>query len=232
MGNIIDMTGWIMSEHGVPDSRITVLCRAEDYISPNGYHVAQWECQCDCGKIFVSSGKSIKSGKTKSCGCLQKEKASQLDENIRICNNDGFITHKKCYYCGEFKDISEFHHNKCTADGYTNMCKECSRHTLERRYKGYRQGAKIRNLDFNLTKEEFNEITKMPCNYCGEYSGVFLGVHFCGIDRIDSNKGYIKDNVVPCCEMCNRMKLDYKFDDWVNKMKKILNHLEGANEQY
>lgn len=226
MWKFIDITGWIMREHGVPSSRITVLRRVEDYISPNGYVVAQWECQCDCGKTFVSSGKSIRSGKTKSCGCLQKEKASLLNENLRIRNDNNVITHKKCYFCNELKEIAEFHHNKCTADGYTNMCKECSRHTVERRYKNYKQGAKSRDLDFNLSKEEFDEITKMPCKYCGEYSGVFLGVYFCGIDRIDSNIGYVKDNVVPCCEICNRMKLDYKFDDWVNKMKKILNHLE------
>lgn len=25
MGNFIDMTGWVMKEHGVPDSRLTVI---------------------------------------------------------------------------------------------------------------------------------------------------------------------------------------------------------------
>lgn len=29
-----DMTGWVMAEHGVPDSRWTVVERAEDYVSP------------------------------------------------------------------------------------------------------------------------------------------------------------------------------------------------------
>lgn len=27
-----DMTGWIMSEHGVPDSKIKVIKQTEDYI--------------------------------------------------------------------------------------------------------------------------------------------------------------------------------------------------------
>jgi len=36
-----------------------------------------WECKCDCGNTsYISSG-ALKSGKTKSCGCLQKEKMSQ-----------------------------------------------------------------------------------------------------------------------------------------------------------
>ena len=44
----IDMTGWKMWEHGVPDSRLTVLCRIDDYISPSGNHKAYWKCICSC----------------------------------------------------------------------------------------------------------------------------------------------------------------------------------------
>lgn len=42
-----------------------------------------------------------------------------------------------------------------------------------------------------------------------------------GIDRIDNNKGYTIDNVVPCCKMCNQAKNDYtlqEFQDWVEKI--------------
>lgn len=34
-----------------------------------------WECQCDCGKKVVVSGNSLMMGKTKSCGCLQRERS-------------------------------------------------------------------------------------------------------------------------------------------------------------
>lgn len=34
-----------------------------------------WECQCDCGSIVEVNGKSLESGQTQSCGCLQKEKS-------------------------------------------------------------------------------------------------------------------------------------------------------------
>lgn len=34
----------------------------------------KWECLCDCGRIKIISGRSLRSGNTKSCGCLQKEK--------------------------------------------------------------------------------------------------------------------------------------------------------------
>lgn len=33
-----------------------------------------WKCQCDCGKIFYCQARMFKHEKTKSCGCLKKEK--------------------------------------------------------------------------------------------------------------------------------------------------------------
>ena len=27
-----------------------------------------------------------------------------------------------------------------------------------------------------------------------------------GLDRLDNSKGYVLDNVVPCCDKCNRLK--------------------------
>jgi len=32
-----------------------------------------WECNCDCGRIHITRGGSLRSGATKSCGCLRKE---------------------------------------------------------------------------------------------------------------------------------------------------------------
>jgi hypothetical protein len=37
---------------------------------------AAWVCQCDCGESSTVSGKDLRRG-TKSCGCLQRDKASQ-----------------------------------------------------------------------------------------------------------------------------------------------------------
>lgn len=68
MGKLIDMTGWIMAEHGVSDSRITVIDRAEN----KGTHV-MWNCQCSCGNKCILEGAKLRSGNTKSCGCINKE---------------------------------------------------------------------------------------------------------------------------------------------------------------
>ena len=44
MGKAIDLTG---QKFG----RLTVLKRAENYISPNGEKRAQWLCKCECGSV-------------------------------------------------------------------------------------------------------------------------------------------------------------------------------------
>lgn len=33
-------------------------------------HLKLWRCQCDCGNIATKAGKSLRSGATRSCGCL------------------------------------------------------------------------------------------------------------------------------------------------------------------
>lgn len=39
----------------------------------------KWKCQCECGNIIIVRGDSLKSGHTKSCGCLQKAHAATLN---------------------------------------------------------------------------------------------------------------------------------------------------------
>jgi hypothetical protein len=34
-----------------------------------------WECRCDCGNTSIVRGRDLRSGGTKSCGCLDLEKA-------------------------------------------------------------------------------------------------------------------------------------------------------------
>lgn len=36
-----------------------------------------------------------------------------------------------------------------------------------------------------------------------------------GIDRIDSNDGYVQGNVVPCCKYCNMAKMDRTQDEFL-----------------
>lgn len=65
MSKFIDMTGWKMWEHGVPDSHWTVLERAEN---EPGKHT-KWRCQCDCLEKTeqVIDGCSLRNGTSKQC---------------------------------------------------------------------------------------------------------------------------------------------------------------------
>lgn len=71
----IDMTGWIMKEHGVPDSRLTVLYRSNDYIRPNGKHETVYHCKCECGNECDVLSYLLKRKKqpVKSCGCYRAD---------------------------------------------------------------------------------------------------------------------------------------------------------------
>lgn len=64
------MTGWRMSEHGVPDSRLTIICRSEDYFQPDGTKISMWKCKCDCENEVVVRGTVLRNGEVRSCGCL------------------------------------------------------------------------------------------------------------------------------------------------------------------
>lgn len=38
----------------------------------------QWKCVCDCGKTVICEGANVRSGNTKSCGCLEREVMSHI----------------------------------------------------------------------------------------------------------------------------------------------------------
>lgn len=44
----------------------------------NNRNIKMWECKCDCGATCYATTNSLKTNNTRSCGCLQKEIASQL----------------------------------------------------------------------------------------------------------------------------------------------------------
>jgi hypothetical protein len=81
------------------------------------------------------------------------------------------------------------------------------------------RSAKERNKDFKLNKQQHAKLTKNPCYICGKKNSK---THQNGIDRYDNNVGYIYDNCRSCCADCNLMKKDYKFDNFLSKLEKIV----------
>lgn len=69
-------------------------------------------------------------------------------------------------------------------------------------WRSVQRNAITRKKVFTLTQQDFEKLVIQPCYYCGFYSDY----KFIGIDRTDNNKGYILDNCVPSCKMCNMIK--------------------------
>lgn len=113
----IDMTGWVMSEHGVPDSRLTVI----KIYGRNEKNRILWECKCSCGsdKVVIAEGGDIRKQKygTKSCGCLAKEQASQ-----RLKKHNAYDLESEEYGIGYTSKGEEFWFDKEDYDLIKDYC--------------------------------------------------------------------------------------------------------------
>ena len=233
----IDRSGKVKTQKdltGMHFGRWTVLKQGEDYILPSGRRRARWVCQCNCENKTISlvTHSALINGNSLSCGCINHEISRKgiTERNYRkyIKNHrfddDGNITQKFCNNCKTWKNINEFFKSEKNQDGLEGSCNICSR------YKTYISGAKSRSLNFNLTIEEFDRLTKQTCNYCGNYSKIdrFKNLPYgvSGIDRIDSSNGYYLENCVPCCNMCNLMKQDFEIQHWLEQVDKIHNYMK------
>lgn len=155
-----------------------------------------WICQCDCGNTKIIKSEELKSGGTKSCGCLNIEQRSNRAEKMYSVNikyhpattsarrvwrrryNDGIsfedfyhLSQQKCFYCDD------------PPSNIANAAKEDPKSS-------------------QYAKDEGNFI-------------------YNGLDRIDNNKTHTIDNVVSCCKWCNISKRDRtieEFKEWLQKI--------------
>lgn len=102
-------------------------------------------------------------------------------------------------------------------------------------YDNYRRSAKNRGITFNISKDVFRKLTKQKCFYCGALpsqthnpAGMYNGYYiYNGLDRKINTKGYVKENCVPCCKICNYMKRAMDFDEFINRIQTIY-HVVGS----
>lgn len=99
-------------------------------------------------------------------------------------------------------------------------------------YSSYVRGAKTRGHYFAITKDDFRNITSQNCFYCGNHpmsesknngkrSKFYGNYKYNGIDRVDNDKGYIKENCVSSCFVCNQMKLTMGQTEFIAQCKRI-----------
>ena len=95
-------------------------------------------------------------------------------------------------------------------------------------YSNYTRCAGDKNLDFEISQEEFNKIVNEPCHYCN----IIQERGFNGVDRLDSNTGYVIDNCVSCCKTCNYMKCSLSADVFLKRIEHILTYNKKINGRY
>jgi hypothetical protein len=88
----------------------------------------------------------------------------------------------------------------------------------ELKFKSYLKASALRRgHEFKLSYSQFIELFHQSCSYCGKKDAR-------GIDRVDNSKGYILENCVGCCGICNKMKWRLTKEEFISQVKLIYKH--------
>ena len=182
---------------GMKFGRLLVIEDSSERTSCGGI---KYKCLCDCGKYAVVARSELISGKSTSCGCYRTERIRESRKALKgkPCNNRKYNKNEDRYAHYAFRQI--------------------------------RQSAKTRNIDFLLSYEQVAKLIQSKCYYCGCEKSNILKVkkfdenyiyQYNGVDRIDSEKGYVDGNVVSCCKWCNQAKSTMNQSEFYNWVKRI-----------
>lgn len=219
-----------------------------DHSTPFGVY---WKCLCDCGKTKITRASNLKEGSTRSCGCLLKESMRDVIKKQGKCIDEvgkkyGKLTvikraylHKektsaswKCLCdCGNFtistgQELRSGRRVSCGCaiiEKNKNQRLEYGLASLNQIYLSYLRRSKEKQFEM-ITKDQFIELTKQECHYCGrkpanKRKGVFGDFVYNGIDRKNNQKGYTLENTVTCCADCNRAKRTMSYYEYIEFIK-------------
>jgi hypothetical protein len=175
---------------------------------------------CDDGKRACRN--ETFNSKLKCEECLKETRVQEM-EKYNERKEKGL-----CTMCGKeleklTKGIKENFLQKCAAC-YSTMRKVEDKRVRDRNYafekkinpmkhfREYADSAAKKNVEFNISVDEFTNIVTKPCYYCKKYDETEV----IGIDRIDSFKGYATGNILPACEICNSMKKQLTMKEFAN----------------
>lgn len=214
-------------------------------LSKSGFAI--WECECKCGtkKNITSIGITHKKAKM-HCGCDQDWTGKKFGRLTVLKKISGLGNHAAKILCKCDCGVEKIVWGGSLHQGTVKSCgcikarsEEHSCFTIV--MSSYHKHAKVRSLEFKLDRETFVKLALQPCFYCGtvesntmnrktKYQGV-LSLKYNGIDRLNNDDGYLPENCVSCCKICNYMKRSLSLYEWKKHMELILNHLNMKEKQ-
>jgi len=150
-------------------------------------------------------------------------------ENCVPCCKDCNMA-KNTHRCEDF--IAHMHtivsHNIMRVDGdyCINQWSGNGERVLDELYKDKIGDAENRGINFKLSIDQFKELISSRCSYCGAIPSNIkkkFGKNYLwnGIDRFDNEIGYIIENCVSSCTICNRMKHTMTADEFISMAERI-----------
>lgn len=128
MGNFIDLTGKKFN-------RWLVLKR----VSNDKHNLTQWLCRCDCGTERIVLGNSLRNGRSKSCGCYNRE----IHKEMKPHKVHG-LTHTRIYNI------------------WVGMKQRCYNPKASRYYTHGARGIKVYGRWRKSVKAFYNYVSKLP----------------------------------------------------------------------
>lgn len=218
--------------------KLTVIKRAPDIVMKSGNYKA-YLCECDCGKKITVRSSSLLNGSKKSCGCyrdLPKDNNIGKQFNFltildrgpdHVVKSGKFKTYLcKCECGNELFIRATYVINSKKRDCGCKKLLTKDKRAITRTLNRYKTSANERGYDFKLTRSEFEELIFSDCYYCGtEPSQKRIAgkseIMINGVDRKNNKQGYTQKNCIPCCKVCNMMKSNLGYKDFLKHLKKI-----------
>lgn len=189
--NIIDIKG-------LRFERWTVLYSVSDG------KVLKWTCRCDCGTEKIIPSQALRTGMSKSCGCLKKE----LNDRRKIS-----VKEKKIRQAARAKIVSKTPKRR-------QQKKEAQiryRITDKAAFSQLKQWCKKKNKELFIDEKEHSSFRNKSCHKCEgpiERTGV-------GFLLIDPKGPVSMGNVIPTCGVCKLIKPKETFNP-IDHARKIL----------
>ena len=87
----------------------------------------------------------------------------------------------------------------------------------DKKYNAYKRSADKRGIAWNISLQEFCETLNHRCIYCGTEENM-------GVDRINNDIGYQKNNCLPACGPCNMARGKRTVKKFIEDSRRITNY--------